>query len=194
MNSNPLKEQQELLWRIAVGDEAAFSRLFDLCRPGLFMIILRLVRGNTDWANDIYQEVFLRIWLKRTTLKEIRDVEAWLFTVARNVVFDALRQSEKIPVRDPPSGGIHPDTSYGPADILQEKEMQEVLSAAVGLLSERQRQTYNLIKIAGLSRSEAAAKMNISPETVKWNLEQAMRNIRAYCSKYLFMVPFFLGI
>ncbi|HSC38527.1 MAG TPA: sigma factor-like helix-turn-helix DNA-binding protein, partial [Chitinophagaceae bacterium] len=64
---------------------------------------------------------------------------------------------------------------------LLEKQYESILRAAVGHLPEKQRQTYRLIKQQGLKREEAARELAVSPETVKYNLEQAMRSIRAYC-------------
>lgn len=176
--------------KIAAGDEDAYRKVFLFYRHRLFTVILGMV-GDVDRANDIYQEVFLRVWLKREMLMEVENFAGWLFAIARNLILDALKQTENIK----PNGldiilGNQHDPSDSPADILQNKEIRETLSAAIGQLSERQRETYNLIKVAGMSRSEAAAKMNVSPETIKWYLEQAMRNIRLYCSKYLYFLVF----
>ena len=173
--------ETELLKKVASDDEEAFRELFIFYRPRLFAITFRIV-GNIELANDICQDVFLRVWLKRNTLSEVENFQSWLYTITRNLVFDALKQPAI--VVDGSSRSIYgdlSDSSYDPARILQNKEVQKILVEAIGLLSERQRQTYQLIKVEEMSRSEAAATMNISTETVKWNLEQAMRRIRAYC-------------
>ncbi len=54
------------------------------------------------------------------------------------------------------------------------------MEEAVNALPEKQKQTYNLIRKQGKRRDEAALELNVSPETVKWNLDQATRRIRAY--------------
>lgn len=177
--------EQELLLLISKGDEVAFRKLFHFYKPVIYTSALRMA-GDPALANDIYQDIFLRVWLKRTTLAGMENFGGWLFTVARNLMFDSLKragnkQTDKLDA----IGDARPDTSYDPAGILQEKEVLAVLSEAVSRLPPKQRETYQLIKVEGLSRFETATRMKVSPETVKWNLDQAMRSIRAYCLKHL---------
>ncbi len=191
MNYKDTYNEKELLSRIAKGDEAAFEELFTFYRPRLYTAAFRTVR-DVERARDIYQDIFLRVWLKRTTLSTMENFPGWLFTVARNVIYSSLKQSGRNKV-----GTLDfliemaPDPANNPAKALQEKEIQKVYMEAINRLSAKQRETYNLIKGEGLSRMEAAARMNLSPETIKWHLDQATRSIRAYCIKHLDFTLFF---
>lgn len=188
MNSHQLPNEAELLKRIGEGDEAAFREIFQYYRQRLFTVTLRIV-GDVACANDIYQDVFLRVWLKRTTLQELDNFPAWLFTITRNLIYDTLKKIDNFQVNSLTILDSNPSNpTYDPGYILQNKEVQKILSVAISRLPARQQETYHLLKVQGLTRLQAAEQMAISPETVKWNLDQAMRSIRAYCLKHLDLV------
>lgn len=176
--------------KIAEGDESAFRTLFQFYRPRLYTVILRTL-GDPALAKDIYQDIFLKVWLKRHTLADLDNFTGWLFIVARNLMYDAIKRSSKIRFT---SIDAYADISIGKADtseyLFHKKEIERVLQKAIERLPDKQRETYNLVKVDGLSRLDAAAKMNVSPETIKSNLEKAVRNIRAYCQKELDFVLF----
>lgn len=182
--------ERELLQRIAEGDEAAFRTLFNFHRPRLYTAALRVV-GDAAQAKDIYQDTFLKVWLKRDMLAGMENFTGWLFTIARNLMYDSIKHSSKVSFSSSDSHeDIFVDIADMPEYLLHKKEIQQVLQKAIERLPDKQRETYNLIKVYGLSRLKAAAKMNVSSETVKSNLEHAIRSIRAYCQKELDFVLF----
>lgn len=73
-----------------------------------------------------------------------------------------------------------------------EKEFQQILNDAINRLSEKQRQAFILSKQQFLKREEVAKVLNVSPETVKSNLERAMKSVRTYCQQQLKDLPFVL--
>lgn len=185
LDNNQINNQEELLQRVAQGDEIAFRTLFTFYQPRLYTAALRMV-GDADLAKDIYQDVFLRVWLKRTSLVNMDNFPGWLFTVARNLIYDSLKhaaQKKSNPLDFHLDSTV--DITYNPEILLKGKEVEQVLHAAIERLPDKQLETYRLIKLEGFSRAEAAEKMKISPETVKSNLEIAIRKIRAYCLKEL---------
>jgi RNA polymerase sigma-70 factor (family 1) len=172
--------ERELLVLVEQGDPDAFRRLFIAHRPRLYTAAMKIL-DNPELAEDICQDTFLQVWLKRHTLTGIDNFPGWLFIIARNKMYDAIKKLGK-----QKTGNLdfltdmaaHPDDDdHG----LHTKELQEILHTAIARLPERQRQAYLLIKQEGLSREEAAQRMNVAPETIKSHLEHAMRNIRAYC-------------
>lgn len=189
MYSDSINNEKELLALIAVGDEAAFRDLFNFYQPRLYTAALRMT-GDSALAKDIYQDIFLKVWLNRATLAGMENFPGWLFTVTRNHIYDSLKRAAK--KRASPLE-LHQDnsadTSADPEHLLQGKEFSQVLQNAIRQLPDKQRETYQLIKQKGLSRNEVAEKMGISPETVKSNLDVAQRKIRAFCLKELGFIP-----
>lgn len=181
---SPQYSEQELLLLIAKGDEAAFSILFNNYKNKIYSIAFELTE-STVIAEEIVQDTFLKIWLRRETFSEVTHFKAYLFTITRNYVFSALksiarRQNiEKIAAQDIPF--YYSDTE----NKLVQKQYEEILKRAVNSLSAKQKQVYLLMKEKGYKRNEVADELQLSSETVKTHLAQAMRSIRAYCLAHI---------
>lgn len=115
-------------------------------------------------------------------LVEIANFPAFLHTVSANMIYSTLRQQQRdiLSICDTDLEERSPAANTT-EHVVQDREYESLLEKAIRRLPERQQQTYILIKKEGMKREAAAAAMNISPETVKSNLEQAMKNIRAFC-------------
>lgn len=181
MRSIEADKVSALLEKIQNRDESAFTQLFDLYRSKIYTTALRITKD--EWvAEEILQDTFLKIWIAREQLKDIDNFEGWLYTVARNITYNVLKRTAREKgnfdrlVQDSITL-FYPEADYH----IQAKEFQKILDQAISRLPAKQKATYQLIKEQYLKREEAAAKLNVSPETVKWNLDQAMRSIRAYC-------------
>lgn len=180
----PHYSEQELLQRIAQGDEAAFAILYNNYRNKIYSIAFELTE-STVIAEEIVQDTFLKIWLRRASFSEVTHFKAYLFTIARNYVFSALKhiarsQSiEQMAVQDIPL--FYADTE----NQLVQKQYEEILKRAVDGLPAKQKQVYLLMKEKGYKRNEVADELQLSPETVKTHLAQAMRSIRAYCLAHI---------
>ena len=132
--------------RISQGDENAYRELFHFYRPVIYTA-LRMA-GNAEWAKDIYQDIFLKVWLKRATLPSIVNFPGWLFIVSRNTMLDAFEDKENNQVGELNQiENTNFDTIYDPESIFQHKEVQIVLAAAISRLPPKQRETYDLIKV-----------------------------------------------
>lgn len=179
LNNQDLNSEKELLLQVAYGDEQAFRRLSEQFSPVLYTTIFRLTRQQ--WmADEIVQDTLLNVWKNRAELPQIENFGGWLYTIASNLTINALRKANR--EKEEMERWLHvssDEDSYGPS--LAYQTQWHMLDEAVNRLPPKQRETYRLIKEERLSRKEVAIKMDVSPETVKWNLEQAIRSIRAYC-------------
>lgn len=176
-----------LLQAVALGDERAFSEIFHRFRNRVYAIAYKLTDSEAV-AEEVLLDVFLKVWLKREQLPQVEHFSAWLFTITRNHLFNLLKQTA-IRMQPSPLAG-HDESallpcSDNPAAILQEKEYRKVLQQAVDRLPPQQKIVYRLIKEHGLKREEAAVELNLSPETVKRHLSDAMQFIRVYCVSHL---------
>jgi RNA polymerase sigma-70 factor (family 1) len=176
--------ENELLRLVAQGDKTAFECLFSNYHNKIYSIAFELTESSVV-AEEIVQDVFLKIWLKRDTLPGIDHFKAYLFTMARNFVFTALKRiARKEAIESNTMQGaplFYNDTE----NQLLNKEYTRILEEAIDRLPMQQKQVYNLIKIEGYKREAAATALQLSPETVKTHLAQAMRTIRAYCLAHL---------
>ena len=176
--------EEELLAFIANGDELAFTRLFDNYRDRIYSIAFRITHSTTI-AEEIVQDVFLKIWLRRGRLVEIENFNAYLFVITRNHVYKTLKQIAKnyelTAITEKDQLADTNDSAY----LVMEKEYNFLLQKAIDRLPSQQKKVYQYIKEKGLKREEAAGLLHLSPETVKYHLAEAMKNIRAFCMLYL---------
>ena len=180
MKNEILHSEKELLELIAKNDEFAFAKLFNHYKDRIFSIALKLTKSNVI-AEEIVQDVFLNIWLRRAKLFEIQNFSAYLFIVTRNNVYKVLKGIAKdykvVLLSDENQLSSSLDTS----DILIEKEYKLLLQCAIDRLPNQQKKVYRLIRDKGLKREEVALQLNIQPETVKFHMAQAIKNIRGFC-------------
>lgn len=185
MQISYIDEDKPLLSKVANGDEQAFKRLFDLYRPNVYTTALRIT-GDERTAEEILQDTFLKVWINRERIVHIGNFGGWIYTIAKNATYNAIKrsQSEKRNflqfIREPIITYCQ-DTDH----LTREREYQNILNLAITRLPPKQLLTYKLIKQQEMKREEAAIALNVSAETVKWNLDQAMRSIRAFCMAHL---------
>lgn len=176
--------EQELIQLIAQSDEIAFSKLFDHYRNKIYSVALKLTHSTTV-AEEIVQDVFLNIWLRRASLNEIENFSAYLYVIARNETYKILKKiakNYKLVLITENNTSIVPNNSE---ENLIDKELTSLLQKAIDRLPSKQKQVYKLIKEGDLKRGEVAELLQIQPETVKFHLAEAMKSIRHYCMLHL---------
>jgi RNA polymerase sigma-70 factor (ECF subfamily) len=176
--------EQLLLAGIAGGDEGAFRILFDRYRGRIYTYALRLSEDRS-LADEVVQDVFMKVWLKRVDLPAVENFSAWLYAVARHRMFDMMKQqaremqAKEMAQQEPPAGINDAELS------LLEKEQQVLLQHALARLSPRQQLIYNLSRNHGMKHEEIAHTLNISRNTVKTHLVHALRVIRDHITPYI---------
>lgn len=168
-----------LLCRIAEGDETAFAQLFRAYHQRLGAYVFRLTASKLA-TQEIVQDVFVKVWVKRAALMEISNFDAYLFTAVRNHVFNYLRNMARERTRQ-----ADLVESLAAPPVLQsgaDEDYHALLDEAVAQLPQQQQRVYRLHKQEGLSHAEIAARMQLSVETVKKHMSLALRAIRDYLS------------
>lgn len=170
--------ERELLLSLAAGNDDAFAGVFHHYRHRIYAIAFRLL-GTASQAEDTVQDVFLKMWLKRQELHEISHFKAYLFTVTRNHIFTSLKLLAR---EQRMESELSATMVYNirEAAIIQ-KEYEQILRNAIAQLPPQQELIYKLSKEEGLKRNEIADRLQLSPETIKVHLANAMRSIRAFC-------------
>jgi RNA polymerase sigma-70 factor (ECF subfamily) len=184
--------ERELLQRIAQEDEMAFRALFDLYKERFYATALKMTR-SADIAEEIVQEIFVTIWLRRHALAEVEHPTAYLFTMVYHRVHAHFKKLalEKRVKQHIVNGNM--DTECNSEDDMARKESQQLLQTLIRQLPAQQQQVYQLSTQEGLSRDEIASRLHISPNTVKNHLQKAVKYIRLHFSRALFLaVAFFL--
>jgi RNA polymerase sigma-70 factor (family 1) len=128
-------------------------------------------------AEDITQEVFMKVWINRNSFAEIENMEAWIITIARNLCFNQLKKQaleqklNKFAIRNQ----VHQNTE----DNIIYKERLDEVKQIVDKLPSQQRTIFNLNRMEGLKNEEIALQLNISVNTVKSHFTKAIKTIRS---------------
>ena len=184
MAVNSELNEKALLKEVANGNEQAFAHLYRLWQPVLGRYIFRITKSK-EFAAEIIQDVFLKIWTSRETLSEINNFKSYLFVMSRNQALNALRKvmrevkfSEDIEkVNENLAEDEHPEEPY-----------LSLLDEAIDALSPRQKEIYLLHKHARLTYVEIAEKLGIGRESVKTHLQLAVRAITKYLQSKTFVL------
>lgn len=181
--ANNIYDEESIISLIIEGDENAFTKLFHHYRDQVYNVALKLTRSATI-AEEIVEDVFLKIWLKRSSLNEIENFRAYLFAIMRNDVYRAMKAAAKnytLPlIVEMGEGAVNNAEEY-----IMGKEYNLILQKAVDRLPGQQKQVYKLMKEENLKREAVAEILNLKPETIKFHLAQAMKNIRSFCTVHL---------
>jgi RNA polymerase sigma-70 factor (family 1) len=174
----PLTNENELLARLTHGDEKAFGLLFHHYRHKIYAYAFHLSR-DPHQADELVQETFLKVWLHREKIPHVLRFDNWLFTIARNQVFDMLKDMAREEAFRRQAGDS-PETAANPVEEqLFNRENEVRLREAVDQLPPRQKLIFTLSRHKGLKHEEIADELHISRHTVKTHLVQALKKLRS---------------
>lgn len=169
-----------LLDQIQSGDEDALFALHERFSTAVYSVAYRVL-GNARDAEEVTQDVFLKLWEKARTFDEDRGkFSSWLLTIARRSAIDRLRKRER---RAPPENSFSMDavpylreTEFGTEDI---SDLQQSLLSVMGELPDDQQEAIYLAYFHGMSHSDIAAHLNKPLGTVKSHIRLGMQKLRA---------------
>ena len=166
----------ELLLTINEGDTSPFKVLYDRYWERLYLKACR--RVDQDVAKDIVQEVMTTLWRRRKDVvaPEDGDLGRYLFTAVKYRVISHYAYSAG-EIRN--SDAIELLSAPGPAPSLETKELTELIESEVNRLPARMQQVFRLSREDDLSIADIASRLNLSEQTVKNQLTEALKRLRA---------------
>lgn len=169
---------QELLTHLKNGDMLAFDRIYELYSHKLYSFVFKIIKNESD-ADDIVQEVFVKIWESRGKLDDYKSLNSYILTIAYNNSIDLIRKrinSNKYLEHLKKSSVIQSTASS--IDELEFNELNNQVEKLIAQLPERQKQVYHLHREEGLTYPEIAEQLSISKNTVENHMVKALRYIR----------------
>ncbi|MDB4583682.1 RNA polymerase sigma-70 factor [Draconibacterium sp.] len=184
----------ELLERLKDGDMLAFDAIYKQYFTRLYGFILKIIKQESD-AEEILQQVFVKIWESRLAINTNSSFDSYLFTIAYNSTVSLLRKrvNEKKYLEHLKS--IQQIESH--SNIIEEidfKDIKNNFQKLVGQLTPRQREIYNLSREEELTYSEIAKKLNISVNTVENHMVKALSFIKKNIDKSLLYNMLFISL
>ena len=185
-----------LMLEVREDDAAAFGELMLRYQNRVLTVLAHLI-GNRDLAEDLTQDVFLRVFRARKSYVPGSKFSTWLFTIVNNVAANARRslsRRREVVLEGSESGplGVNPLEALAtaasgqmPTRQLDKAELRDVVRMAVAELGERQRMAVLLNKFEGMSYAEIAETMDLTPQAIKSLLSRARVNLRDVLEAYL---------
>ncbi len=182
MHTESGHEIKTLIKQIAEDDEVAFRTIFDHYKAPFYSAAFKMTRSGS-LAEEIVQEVFVKIWVKRKIIATAKRPADYIFTILHNCIYAQFR---KLALEDKLKTTLAQDSEESEDSIqllLLEKENKAILENVINQMPPRQRLIYKLAKQEGWSREEIAKGLNISPNTVRNHLSAAIEFLRNYFRK-----------
>lgn len=178
---------ENLLESYVNGDEKAFERLFEIIGVRLFAFIMRYI-GNFSQAEDVYQNVCIKVAMKAGTYSRKASAMAWIFQIARNTCIDVIRTKGRTPkVSIDGSASRQEDAAVieledkktaDPSDGPVRLELAKAIAAAVEKLPDEQREVFLLKEEGELSFEEISKIVGCGKETAKSRMRYALERLR----------------
>lgn len=163
----------ELARKIRTGEKNAYQQLFERYAPRIFQFSLSYLKNQAD-AEELVQDVFLKIWEKRETLDQSKNIKSFIFKVAVNTIYDFIRHKNIENAFNDFARVNFETNSNNTWHTVIFDEMTANLVEMIAKLPVQQQRIFQLSKDEGLTNEEIAAKLNLSKRTVENHLYRAI--------------------
>ncbi len=175
MKSGNAKPTNAILSGLKNGDQHALEELLSMYREAL-VASAYVILGDTAEAEDVVQEVFLKLWDKRATLEPDSQIENFLFTVVSNHCFSVLRKQKSLKLKEAKFFyGLVGSYNGSP---LENAELNRQLWTAISALPPAEQKYFLLSYLDGESHKEIAERNNITTQVVKNAVWKALQKLR----------------
>ncbi|HKL18090.1 MAG TPA: sigma-70 family RNA polymerase sigma factor [Halalkalibaculum sp.] len=183
-------DEVELMKRIKARDEEALAELYDLYNRLLYGMIISIVKKREE-AEDVLQEVFIKIWESASTFDEERgNVYSWLVTLARNKAIDRIRSKDYKTQKkasqdvDAPEFFLKGD-KFDPLETTIFSDRTELVKRALDKIPESQSEVLKIAYYRGLTQREISEQLEIPLGTVKTRMRQGMIKLKDILGEFI---------
>lgn len=180
---------QYLLAQLALNSTKALETIMIRHEARVYHYILRLVK-EPQLAEEITQDVFIKIWENRHALSKLESLQAWFFTISRNRSINILRETASRHLREKAFVEILGQEEHtGPADAeTPPDDLLDLMSQFARQLPPKRQEIFLLKAEKGLTNEEIGAFLHISVNTVKNQLRKSYQTLREMMSEHAFLV------
>ncbi len=172
---------------LSAGSQEAFNEVFRAYYGKVVNFVNSLVKSH-NVAEDLSQEVFVNLWNSRHALDEVRSLNAYIYTIARNITIDYLRK--KRPVCDQ----IEQNTDFLDGEMTDERyfamEKELMIRLAVATFPERRRRIFSMSRFEGMSNADIAEALGITKKTVENQINLSIREIKKIIEVFSILIFF----
>jgi RNA polymerase sigma-70 factor (family 1) len=170
-------QENELLRKIAEGDEQAFRLLFDTYNRRLFSFAEGLLKSAAD-AEEVVQESFTRVWLNRASFSQVENAGQYLYQMVRNRVIDQIRKTARDKSLQQQVWLTMTISDDSLEQHLKKKETAELIEQALAQLPEQKQKIYRLSREKEYTQDQIASLTGLSRSRVNNILTEVLKHIR----------------
>lgn len=159
------------------GDHAAFTEIFNRYTNLLYLHAYNKLRNDTE-ARDVVQEMFIRLWDKRTLIDEGNNLSGYLYRSVMNGIFNLLKH-KKVVTNYADAFSRVPYQSGGTDHLIREKQLKAFIEAEISALPPRMRAVFELRRNEHLSNKEVADRLEITESTAADQMKKALKILRS---------------
>jgi RNA polymerase sigma-70 factor (ECF subfamily) len=165
----------EFLHQLALGDETAFVTLIARYKKRILNHCLTFT-VLYDEAEDLTQEIFIRLWQNKEKLGDVKDLDNYMFIVSRNYLFSYLRK--RITTHSLSDSATLLEELMVPDSQMEIKELQDIIQYGIDQMPAQQQSVFKLSRFEGHSYEQIAQRLNISKSTVKWHIIAGLASLK----------------
>jgi RNA polymerase sigma-70 factor, ECF subfamily len=186
-------QQDRFIEGLRKGDEQIFEELFKAYYAPMCDYCMRYV-PDMDMAEEIVQDLFFKLWLRREEVNINTSIKSYLFTAMRNL---ALNRISQLKIHDRYHQFVEfqqkTDIDY-PTDLMEEQDMERIMKQALATLPPKRREIFEMSRFENLKYTEIAEKLNLSVKTVESQMTRALDQLRKVLEKFLAIILIFIGL
>mgnify|MGYP001114919988 CR=1 FL=1 len=181
-----LFNEKELTERLIVGDKVAFEALYHHYSAPLLASLIRLVKSKS-LAGELLQDTFIKIWERRQLTDPNQPFRPWLFTIARNLVYDYFRKASRDKKLHNTLLQLATDYFVHVEEAVLNKEIADQLREAIDALPPQRRQVFRLCREEGKTYEEVSRLLDISTSTISDHIVKANRFLQQQLRQHRIM-------
>ena len=174
-----VQSEVEMISQVIRGDQAAFSSLYHHYVEHVFYFALRYLKTKED-AENVTQEVFVKVWETRRRLKPDGAFSAYLFTITKNFIFNIYRKKVNEAADLDHLIRVISHTESGTEKALYFQELQEQVDRCLKEFPEQRKKVFLLSRQEGLSHREISQKLGIAEKTVAAHINLGLQTLRKF--------------
>ena len=178
MTVKSLFNNSGILGNLAKGDASAFKEVYGKFNKKIYTVVLKMLKSKV-LAEEVTQEVFLKLWRYNQQFNDFDHMEAWLRTTAKNLSLNTFRKVALEKKLSEQAFRQFNETHNITEEAILLNDTKKQLGAAIEKLPSQQREIYILCQQDGLKYEEVADRLNISVNTVKTHMKRALASIRS---------------
>ncbi len=170
-------DDNQIITQLKDGSKEAFRTLYDALGPKIHAFSLSYLKNNAD-AEELLQEVFLKLWEIRATLDSSKNIKSFLFKICINLIYDFIRRKNIEQAYLDYSGNNSPINTDNTWHEVIYNEMLNNLQQLITAMPEQRQRIFRLSKEDGLTNDEIALQLNLSRRTVENQLYRAVSTLK----------------